>query len=129
MMNQIQFQNTSVWWKTYENCVDGITDYETGKRVRLDGYTGSPTGHRWAATQTLTSESFIVLWQNSLDEVDFVQRLKRLQGINPSFRMWNWNQRANRLRKQGIELKKFPSENERKKAARLKKLKKLAKSS
>lgn len=128
MMNQIKFQDTSVHWSVYHRCVTGIADYETGKYIDLDGYKESPTGCPWATTQTLTSESFVVLWQTSLDEIDFVKRLQHLQQLNPSFRMWNWNARANRLRKQGVELQQFPSERTRKKTARLKALKKLAKS-
>jgi len=127
MMNQIQFQDTGVNWQTYKQCVAGIDEYETGKWIKLDGYAESPTGRHWATTQTLTSESFVMLWQTSLDEVDFVKRLQRLQQLNPSFRMWNWNPRANRLREQGVELQEFPSRRASKKAAHLRGLKKLAK--
>ena len=127
MMNQIKFQDTSVHWSVYQNCGAGVDDHETGKSIRLDGYEESPTGCPFATTQTLTSESFVVLWQTSLDELDFVKRLQRLQQLNPSFRMWNWNARANRLRKQGVELQQFPSKRTRKKTAQLKALKKLAK--
>jgi hypothetical protein len=125
----IQFQDTSVPWQAYKNCVAGL---DTGShRITLDGYDESPTGYEWATTTTLTAESFILLWQTSLDECEFVGRLSRLQEENPTFRMWSWNRRANRYRKKGIDLKLFDNSTikAKRKQRDLEKLKKLANNS
>jgi hypothetical protein len=93
--NGINFIETSIHWSTYRPCLK-----ET------------PPEHRAGRcnTVTLDAESFIYLWQTSIDAKDFQARIYNLRKSNPRFYDGNWQARARRYRKKGIELKELRKE-------------------
>ena len=94
--NGINFIETSIPWSTY--------------RPYLKEPPPEHRGYGLWNTVTLDAESFIYLWQTSIDAKDFQARIYNLCKSNPRFHDCNWQARARRYRKKGIELKELRKE-------------------